>query len=105
MSETKYIDLGPSESLGTISKLDDIGWNSVQIHRHPEWIMQKWGNLCCIPMTRILVRAADDMPIRWYHEKIYNFCKTQYDKYGDYYRILDSSFSDFTIDQPLEIGK
>ena len=89
--ETMMIDVGESEGLANHDPLA-VPFNFVLIHRHYEPVVQKWGNLCGKVMSRILVRAADEMPIRWYHKKLYNFCSKQYDKYGDYYRLLDNSF-------------
>ena len=100
---TKSIDLGPSEKLPTQSSLSIGDWNFVLVHRHDEPLVQKWGNLCSKIVTYVTVRSADEKPIRWYHEKLYHFCYKQYDRYGDYYRILDNSFGKAKDDELYEV--
>jgi hypothetical protein len=101
--ETKSLDLGSSLNLETTSTLLDTEWNAVLIHRSNEWILQKWGNLCSCMVTRIASRDAYDMPVRWYHKIVFDFCYQQYDKYGDYYRILDNTFGNINTDGIREV--
>ena len=100
---TQTINLGPSEELPAQSSLQIGSWNFVLVHRHDEWIMQKWGNFCSKLVSYVTVRAADEKPVRWYHVKLYNFCYEQYDKYGDYYRVLDNSFGEANDDDIYEV--
>lgn len=101
--ETVSIDLGPSEELPTESSLTIGNWNFVLVHRHHDPLVQKWGNFCSKLVSYVTVRAADEKPIRWYHVKLYNFCYEQYDKYGDYYRVLDNSFGEADDDDIYEV--
>lgn len=100
---TQTINLGPSEELPAQSSLQIGSWNFVLVHRHDEWIMQKWGNFCSKLVSYVTMRAADEKPVRWYHVKLYNFCYEQYDKYGDYYRVLDNSFGEANDDDIYEV--
>ena len=100
---TKSIDLGPSEELPTKSSLQIGDWNMVLVHRHDEWILQKWGNFCSRIITKIAIRADNEQPIRWYHKLAWDFCYDQYDRYGDYYRILDNSFGEANDDDIYEV--
>jgi hypothetical protein len=99
----KSIDLGPSEELPTRSTLNEADWNFVLVHRHWDPLLQKWGNLCSRVVTRITLRADNEKPIRWYHRFLFDFCYDQYDRYGDYYRILDNSFGEKEDDELLEV--
>lgn len=101
--EINIIDLGASEELPTQSSLNEADWNFVLIHRHHDPLMQWWGNMCSKLVSYVTVRAADEKPIRWYHVKLYNFGYKQYDKYGDYYRILDNSFGEANDDDIYEV--
>lgn len=101
--DTGSIDLGPSTELPTQSSLNTGDWNFVLVHRHYDPLFQKWGNFCSRVVTKITLRAADEKPIRWYHVKLYDFCYAQYDKYGDYYRILDNSFGKAEDDDLREV--
>jgi hypothetical protein len=103
VGDNKYIELGASEDLPTNSTLNIAGWNVVLVHRHPEWILQKWGNYCSRIVTKIVIRADNEKPIRWYHKFIYDFCYDQYDRFGDYYRILDNSFGEADDDDIYEV--
>lgn len=98
----KEINLGPSEGLESHDP-EDVPFNFVLVHRHNEWIVQKWGNFCSKIVTHIVERDVYDRPLRWYHKKIYHFCYDQYDKYGDYYRLLDNSFGTIDTDGMREI--
>jgi hypothetical protein len=89
--DTRSIVLGSSEDLASHDP-EAMDFNFVLVHRHYEPIVQKWGNLCSRVVSRIVSRDAYGMQIRWYHKKLFNFCYAQYDKYGDYYRIIDNSF-------------
>ena len=101
--DTGTIDLGPIVDLKTESSLNIGDWNFVLVHRHYDPLFQKWGNLCSKLVSYVTMRAADEKPIRWYHVKLYNFCYEQYDKYGDYYRILDNSFGEANDDDIYEV--
>lgn len=100
---TKSVDLGPSEELPTQSSLSIGDWNFVLVHRHYDPLLQKWGNLCSRVVTKIVLRADNEKPIRWYHRAMYDFCYDQYDRYGDYYRILDNSFGEASDDDIREV--
>ena len=97
------ITLGPSTELPTNSNLTDAEWNFVLIHRHDDILMQTWGNLCSKIVTKIVERDADEKPLHWYHKKLYYFCYKQYDKYGDYYRVLDNSYGEPGNDDIYEV--
>lgn len=97
LKDTVTIDLGPAEDYVSYASAD-IPFNFVCIHRHDELIMQKWGNFCNRIMSKILWRDVKELPIKWYHRKIYNFCSNQYNKYGDYYRLIDNTFGTATDD-------
>jgi hypothetical protein len=99
---TKSIALGPSEDFASHDP-EAMDFNFVLVHRHYEPIVQKWGNLCSKIVSRIVTRDAYNMPIRWYHKAIFNFCYEQYDKYGDYYRLLDNSFGTVETDVMREV--
>lgn len=100
--ESIVIEIGASEDLASHDPLD-VPFNVVLVHRHPEWLLQKWGNACSFIVSRMVERAAYDMPVRWYHKKLFNFCYDQYDKYGDYYRVLDNSFGTSDTDGIREV--
>lgn len=90
--DREVVDLGPSEDLEAKSNLVDADWNFVLVHRTDSPALSWWGNRCGSVMRRIILRADSNKPIHWYHVKIYHYVCDQYDKYGDYYRILDNSF-------------
>jgi hypothetical protein len=54
-------------------------------------------------VTKITIRADNEKPIRWSHRFLFDFCYDQYDRYGDYYRILDNSFGDKEDDELFEV--
>lgn len=97
------IDLGPSVDLKLESVLNYADWNTVLVHRHYDPLMQKWGNFCSRIVTKITLRADNKKPIRWYHALVFDFCYDQYDRYGDYYRILDNSFGEANNDELYEV--
>jgi hypothetical protein len=99
---TKSIALGPSEDFASHDP-EAMDFNFVLVHRHYEPIVQKWGNLCSKIVSRIVTRDAYNMPIRWYHKAMFKFCYEQYDKYGDYYRLLDNSFGTLETDVMREV--
>jgi hypothetical protein len=102
-TDTGTIDLGPIVDLKSERVLSYSDWNTVLVHRHYDPLFQKWGNFCSRIVTRIVVRADNELPIRWYHRAIYDFCYDQYDRYGDYYRILDNSFGEANNDDIYEV--
>lgn len=102
-TETIMVDIGASGDLADYDPAA-VPFNAVLVHRHPEWIVQKWGNFCSRIVSRIVERAAYDMPVRWYHHKLFKLCYDQYDKYGDYYRVIDNSFGTHETDEIREVG-
>lgn len=100
--ETLVVELGDGEKLLSHDP-EAVPLNFVRVHRHHEWIVQKWGNFCSRIVSYTVNRAAYDMPVRWYHEKLFKFCYDQYDKYGDYYRIIDNSFGTIETDEIREV--
>lgn len=100
--DTQSIVLGSSEELASHDP-EAMDFNFVLVHRHYEPIVQKWGNLCSKIVSRIVTRDAYNMPIRWYHKAMFKFCYEQYDKYGDYYRLLDNSFGTLETDVMREV--
>jgi hypothetical protein len=102
MPDTQFIFIGTAEDLKAHDP-ESVPFNFVLVHRHYEPIMQKWGNLCSKVVSRIVSRDAYDMPVRWYHVKLFKFCYAQYDKYGDYYRLLDNSFGTIDTDGIREV--
>lgn len=97
----KSIDLGPSEELPTKSILNDVEWNFVQIHRTHDPLYRWWGNLNSTIMSKLIL-SYDDKPREW-KIKLFNKAQKQYDKYGDYYRILDNSFGEASDDDIYEV--
>jgi hypothetical protein len=102
LANTQTIEIGTAEELQSHDP-EEVPFNFVLVHRHYEPIMQKWGNLCSRVVSRIVSRDAYGMPIRWYHVKLFKFCYAQYDKYGDYYRLLDNSFGTIDTDGIREV--
>ena len=100
--DTQSIAIGTAEELKSHNP-EEVPFNFVLVHRHYEPIMQKWGNLCSRVVSKIVSRDAYGMPVRWYHVKLFKFCYAQYDKYGDYYRILDNSFGKIDTDGIREV--
>ena len=103
LPDTTTISLGSSEDLASHDP-ESVPFNLVLIHRHYEPVLQKWGNLCSLIVSKFYERYTAGKPIRWYHVKIHAFCYEQYDKYGDYYRILDNSFGTMETDEVREVG-
>lgn len=103
INDTLEIDLGPSVDLKLESVLNYADWNTVLVHRHYDPLMQKWGNFCSRIVTKITLRADNKKPIRWYHVLVFDFCYDQYDRYGDYYRVLDNSFGEANNDELYEV--
>ncbi len=101
--DTGTIDLGPIVDLKAERNLNYADWNMVLVHRHYDPLMQKWGNLCSRIVTKVTIRADNNQPIRWYHKMVYDFCYDQYDRYGDYYRVLDNSFGEKDDDELYEV--
>jgi hypothetical protein len=100
--DTQSIVLGASEDLAKHDP-ETMDFNFVLVHRHYEPFMQRWGNMCSKIVSHIVNRDAYGMPIRWYHVKLFKFCYAQYDKYGDYYRIIDNSFGEIDNDVLREV--
>ena len=100
--ESVTVDMGETEELKSHDP-ESVPFNFVLVHRHYEWLLQKWGNLCSKVVTHIVNRDVYDLPLRWYHKKVYHFCYEQYDKYGDYYRVIDNSFGTTDTDGIREV--
>lgn len=98
---TESIELGPSEELPTKSILNEVEWNMILIHRHYDPLVRWWGNLNSSIMSRLIL-SYDEKPSAW-KIKLFNIAQTQYDKYGDYYRILDNSFGEADNDDIYEV--
>ena len=98
--KTKTIDLGPSEELPTKSTLNEVEWNFVQIRRTDDPLYRWWGNLNSTIMSKLIL-SYDDKPREW-KIKLFNIAQNQYEKYGDYYRILDNSFGEPGADDIYE---
>lgn len=102
-ANTETVDLGPSIDFVSIpDPTDDIN-NFITIHRHYNVELQKWGNFCSKIVTRLSNRDERGLPVRWYHIKIFNFCYKQYDKYGDYYRVIDNTYGKVEHDDIYEV--
>ena len=99
---TETLILGASEDLA-FHDPEQMDFNFVVVHRHYEPFMQKWGNYCSRIVSRIVSRDAYGQTIRWYHKRLFNFCYAQYDRYGDYYRIIDNSFGKIENDVLREV--
>lgn len=102
MDNTYSIDIGASEDLA-VTNPEALDFNFVLVHRHYDPLAQWWGNFCSGIVSKIAIRSDDGLPIRWYHEQLFNFCYKQYNKYGDYYRILDNSFGKAGDDELYEV--
>ena len=100
---TNWIDLGPTVNLVTNPDPYKIKNNFVLIHRNSDFFMQWWGNYCSKIVTKLSLRGESDKPYRWYHKTLFNFCYAQYDKYGDYYRLIDFSWGNPVNDETLEV--
>ena len=100
---THSIHLGSGEQFMTIAPAAERPYNYVTIHRHWDPLFQWWGNSCSRIVTKLDKRSKDGLPIRWYHEKIFDFCYEQYDKYGDYYRLMDGAFATHEQDGIYEV--
>lgn len=103
MAKTTTIDIGPAVDLKAERTLSYTDWNVVLVHRHYDPLIQKWGNFCSRVVTKITLRVDNEQPIRWYHRLVFDFCYDQYDRYGDYYRVLDNSFGEKENDELLEV--
>lgn len=103
MSKTTSIHLGTAEDFVSVPDPSTIPDNLITIHRSHDPLKSAWGNFCSKIVTRLHNRAENNLSIRWYHEKIYNFCYAQYDKYGDYYKIIDSSYATYEQDGIYEV--
>lgn len=98
---TKTINLGPSEELPTTSSLQIGNWNLVQVRRTDDPLFRWWGNLNSSVMSKLIL-SYDDKPREW-KIKLFNLAQEQYDKYGDYYRVLDNSFGKAEDDDIYEV--
>jgi hypothetical protein len=101
--KTKIIDLGPSEELKVESTLNDLSWNFIKVSRSDDPLFRWWGNLNSKAMNR-LIYSYDEKPRKW-KAKLFYIAQNQYEKYGDYYRLLDNSFGDPFADDIYETLK
>ena len=99
--EVQSIDLGPSTELPTKSTLNYSDWNFVQVRRTDDPLFRWWGNLNSTIMSKLIL-SYDDKPREW-KIKLFNAAQEQYDKYGDYYPILDNSFGEASDDDIYEV--
>ena len=101
---TFTIDLGESTQIAT-SSLDpkDKPFNFILVHRHYDPLLQKWGNACSKIVSMIAKRDDDGKIVYGYQRKLFKFCYKQYDKYGDYYRIIDNAGGKYENDRIIEI--
>lgn len=100
---TTMVSLGMSEDLAVNPNPEEIPYNFVRIHRHRDPLNQKWGNFCSKIVSKIARYAADGGRVRWYHRKLFNFCYAQYDKYGDYFKIIDNTYGTYEQDGIYEV--
>ena len=100
-TDTVTIDLGPIEELETESVLNYSDWNFIQVHRTDDPLYRWWGNLNSSLMSKLIL-SYDDKPRTW-KIKLFHKAQDQYDKYGDYYRILDNSFGKAEDDDIYEV--
>ena len=98
--DTVTIDIGPVENLETKSSLHQADWNFVQVRRTDDPLFRWWGNLNSSVMSKLIL-SYDDKPRTW-KIKLFHKAQDQYEKYGDYYRILDNSFGDPMADDIYE---
>ena len=101
VNDPNVIDLGPSTELPTQSDLNTSAWNFVLVHRHYDPLMRWWGNLNSHWMGKLIL-SYDDKPKDW-KIKLFNLTQNQYDKYGDYWRMLDTSFAEPGADDIYEV--
>ena len=99
--DPNIIDLGPSIELPTVSSLSYSDWNFIQVRRTDDPLYRWWGNLNSTLMSKLIL-SYDDKPREW-KIKLFNVAQEQYDKYGDYYRILDNSFGEANDDDIYEV--
>ena len=99
--DPNIIDLGPSTELPTKSNLNYVDWNFVQIRRTDDPLYRWWGNLNSSIMSKLIL-SYDDKPREW-KITLFNMAQNQYDRYGDYYRILDNSFGEASDDDIYEV--
>ena len=101
VSDPNVIDLGPSTELPTKSNLNYAEWNFIEIRRTDDPLFRWWGNLNSSIMSKLIL-SYDDKPREW-KIKLFDAAQKQYDKYGDYYRILDNSFGEASDDDIYEV--
>jgi hypothetical protein len=97
---TVTVSLGPSEELPVKSSLNDADWNFVKIYRHYDPLVRWWGNTNSKLMNKLIL-SYDVKPRKW-KVKLFHLAQNQYDKYGDYYRILDNSMGEAKNDDIYE---
>lgn len=93
----------PSDKISTTNVASTADWNFVRVSRSYEPFLSMWGNTCSRIVTKLVNRANAGKKIRWYHQKLFDFSYEQYDKYGDYYRIIDNSFGSIEDDVIREV--
>jgi hypothetical protein len=100
VGDTSIIDLGPVEELKTESSLNYSDWNFIQIRRTDDPLFRWWGNLNSHWMSKLIL-SYESSPRLWKY-KLFNAAQVQYEKYGDYYRVLDNSFGEPGADDIYE---
>ena len=98
---TKIIDLGPITDLKAERNLSYSDWNFVQVRRTDDPLFRWWGNLNSSIMSKLIL-SYDDKPRTW-KIKLFHKAQDQYEKYGDYYRILNNSFGKAEDDDIYEV--
>lgn len=98
---TETIDLGPITDFKAERILSYSDWNFVQVRRTDDPLFRWWGNLNSSIMSKLIL-SYDNKPRTW-KIKLFHKAQDQYEKYGDYYRILNNSFGKAEDDDIYEV--
>ena len=98
---TEIIDLGPITDFKAERTLSYSDWNFVQVRRTDDPLFRWWGNLNSSVMSKLIL-SYDNKPRTW-KIKLFHKAQDQYEKYGDYYRILNNSFGKAEDDDIYEV--
>lgn len=98
---TETIDLGPITDFKAERILSYSDWNFVQVRRTDDPLFRWWGNLNSSIMNKLIL-SYDNKPRTW-KIKLFHKAQDQYEKYGDYYRILNNSFGKAEDDDIYEV--
>lgn len=98
---TETIDLGPITDFKAERILSYSDWNFVQVRRTDDPLFRWWGNLNSSVMSKLIL-SYDNKPRTW-KIKLFHKAQDQYEKYGDYYRILNNSFGKAEDDDIYEV--